>query len=76
MTTLNKELTQKLRKIFSDFRDAEKLVVSEISTTNYSHDDVVNMDNSFTNFYRAVEDIRSSIGIIIDDIDKGHFDNE
>ena len=71
---MNEELKKRLRQIIPSFRNAEKLVVSELNISNYNHDDVVKTDKSLTDFYHAVEDIRSDIQRILDDIDQGKFE--
>lgn len=73
---MNRELEKKLRNLYSDFREANKLVTQQINLNNYTHEDVVETDESYTAFYEAVDEIRDTLGKILDDIDQGFYDEE
>ena len=68
-----KLLQDKLRLLYGDFREANQLVCNEIGK-EYTEEDVRKMDKSFTDFYNSVEDIRTKLGVILDMLDKGSFD--
>lgn len=67
------EIQKELRGIYEKFREAEKLVVSELSK-NPSEDEIKKMDEAFTAYYHAIDDIRYDLGLLLDKFDSGKLD--
>ena len=67
---MNKEQFKKLQSIYTALRDAEELVIPEININNFTKEEVEASEKSFTDFYHAVEDIKHSVGLLLDELQK------
>lgn len=72
---LNNQLRKRIQSLFSNLREIDGLVIDEIGT-EYTEQDVRDLNNSYNEYYIAVQDIRNRLGKILDDIDSGRYDTE
>jgi hypothetical protein len=62
---MTEEQLSKLKDIYSKFREADKLVVPELSE-NCTEEQVKEMNKSYTEYYKMICDIQHEVGLLLD----------
>jgi len=76
MIAPHRELQDRLRDLYSAFRESDKLVTPSINSDTATKEEIDAMNTSYDIYYEAVDEMRATLGKILDDLDKGYFDQD